>query len=589
MYNEVNLSDLPKRDNAMRYGITDTVMLHIHDILSKFGQDSVLTVGDHEDDIESLLADGYSDEDFQIYDAYGIVFHCKGTLRKNMFSMLILSEADLASEQTLASKYEQLCRETSADDRELHSIMIEADLSEIDATTKSSYSAMLNSMFPNVIILNPGVVEMYDNTSVVRDNNFNYIDVTDDLVKCTNLQVTMSSKISSILEFLRSIEETVTSNEYSLFSRVIFCVDSSKLDNYTKCIYAAVAAYITSAYGVPFEIPSDLNDFYRNYLGMLHSQNYMYFEDYLEDLLNPLDIGLMNTGSFTSICVRYLADEKQTPIAKRVNMRIEYVAFDTKMKSIISSELGVGDFTADDIEVESLAHLYGLGEEVSESSPEIFERQKKSIDDLSKTLEEFEAMIIEKALNATTGDTITLGKTFDSILTVSNTVLFKHNNTTYLGYVADIKCSYLYTVQPLIVGYKPIISKFSIEDYHKLNCTGVVTNSLSYLANDSFMNMVRNNKLVAPYRMTRHQRAYQSGIVLASIAAVQVTLDVSCELTPEQIGFWSSQTSSVRRKYRVLLQKFTHKMLRAHSFLSCFGGPMPTKTFTLTVQPNEWR
>ena len=531
----------------------------------------------------------------ELFQQYGIYFDSipEGFVFGREF-VLILSKESVESEDTIREKLQELGTELSSiagfSNPKVTAIMVEQNYAEIGSGIKwNSLRDRLDAVFGGPINLCNGSAYNVKTQAKIFDGNMlqQYRDRYGDHFHYKNLYfVFQQSKYTdravsdesrynmlrwAFEELKRVVQEIVTTENNTLFYYSPEELGAPKIFN---TVYLEFVAYWVATHkNNPFVVEtSDLGAFYR-YLNTFRNKKFMYCNEWIDSLVNPLDFGLFTKAQSTEIdllCTRDLNEN----CAEMVKLSLIFVGFDLESRRINGNTVYRENLSVSQIKPLAIQKLYQLDEKDNAKA-------LSNLAELNALVGRLENLLYPNGYNLST--------VVEDLLTCSNVLLFEYKNHYFLGTVATVQASYTYFVQPILATSEIIKYNFSLEELDKLFPISVFADAASVLGRLPRIDLLQQSKegLVTTYNM---DRSYLDGFVLMGVPSTNKARLSNVNFTMEELGFWSPQTQELR----VIVDSGLLEWLPCYSARKCslmtfYGGPHPLHSTNFEITEEIFR
>lgn len=536
-------------------GITDVCKLHLLRFIQEYGQDSYFCVTGTSDEISKAM-----DGNVEFYRRYGIFTR---ETDGDFNPVAVLPDKEfvwIAGINATVDEYEKFCVAHEVSSVRAVAVVSYCDKNGCDGC--SMYSVCLEQVLNSLKIISSFA---YDTTI------WNYVEVagTDDS------ELHNDPDRFSVLPILREyVVDSVTvmenvKNLAAIAKRIcsigdkntVFCLAGSATaqESFTFIQLAALLV----VYGRKVDVAQhQMVNFMESYR-MMFSSTYLYADEYLRKLSNPLGIAVSIRNGLAFVCVRD-ADIIQKHGIPQLGIQVYGVQFNCASRQILSKQVEAVQCAYSDISVKPLYDVFDLGNAEYEVAIKEASRLDTVIAELEELLSESNASLGSVTLNYT------------------NTLIYEYNGAVYIGFLANTDAEYHYKVLPLGHGYSSFDIAFSVQQYDLLMDVRVLVDGDQL--NGQLRGFIGNQPVCFP--VPRGAK----GCMLRAIVVKPSRLSEDCGFTFEELGIWSAQTSQCRAgTQNVLLQHFSRKGLRNKKFLTIWGGNHPSITTELMIDYSVWR
>lgn len=381
----------------------------------------------------------------------------------------------------------------------------------------------------------------------VRSNRFVYEDITDYLKN----NLTGGAIVDSAM--LGRVNICHYLLEHSAPNKIFYITDSAS--EFIRNAYVAIAAILTYR-GVHFELLGSDTSAYIRCVAELVSRDYLFLDDYLRKIANPVDVAIKFNSSDAYVCVRQ-------GVVQPVRLHIYETELNLKTMTLKSKNLYSALYDYSQIETISLAEVAGLNTN--------FEQALANNVRVNKLVAEFEE-IVDSEIHLRDNTSLNL----------TNILIYKRGDSVLIGYVATIDTSFVYAMKPLTANYKAFVEKVSLAEYDLFCDVNVFADS------DKILRSVAS--MISLKRCHFDSSRYAMGALLRTIPTIRQEVTAQSGLSFLEIAIWSTQTSQCRQgAQKTLLETFNRAQLRQRDFLTVWGGCHPSILTELIADSRVWR
>lgn len=426
---------------------------------------------------------------------------------------------------------------------------------------------LIKIALPECMIMNKSAMGMEekDKAVTVKSSNhrnyeiYEYVDITEDIRAVCKNYISINFCIREYKKLLDSIRHKKHN------SRTIFCLGFDA-DQQMKYLFTCVASILTFE-GFNFEVPNDMTVVYISNLVKAQDRSYMMLSDYLDKLANPVSLGVGLYGARAYICILNHKPGESIYRSKNFNLDLVTAELDDSL-ALVGNELERITVQYSDIEVLDFVEGYKLLNAGQENFSEILENHKR----LTSILTEFEEEIMQLV---PLSNTVTLN--------FSNTLLYRLNGKTYLGFAAKLPDLYYdYTFIPVCPKYRQFKSRLNVIEYDRIYDVNIFTEK------DVLLKQF-DKYCFADHRHFKKPR-FLDGMIMTTITITKETIEPDAGLSFPEVGIWSSQSSKGRTMaLQFLLTRFNRIELHNKRFLSFWGGCHPMDLTHLSTDYKIWK
>lgn len=388
------------------------------------------------------------------------------------------------------------------------------------------------------------------------------------------------SAVSKIYDQVKALDEfTIITNASGHKSKVpaLYYIDPTETDwspqkrQRVYLVYYSMAALINRTCRKFLYVPDYSNAYYLNNVAKLSSRKYIYLDDYLANIVEPVEVGVRLTNGVPYVFVldyNELNEKlKADPAYCMPELTMSMVAVDLESCAILEDKLEQQILKYSQISVLNIAQQFGMDSEDHVTAIKGFNK-------LQLLITEFEYLLQRET-----------GQVWKTPVDCSNLLLFTLGQKTYLAHVSNINSNTIpYLVTPTVKSYTAFPMRLSHEDIAAL-----YDMSIFYECDYIIRGYTDPRQLgLLPGNKVHHNVPKGAkGILLTDIACKPYPVTSECGFTFEEIGLWVETAAQFRQGGGALLvNNVPLQSLRALRGLTYYGGCHPCISTSYTLQPN---
>lgn len=542
-----SINEIPARESVNEFGIISKSFLQIYLLYRLIGSQNVVCVINED---SHRVASFFDLADKSLFNRFGIYFSDDfiNTGRKEIF--LILPPACVLDVSTFRDFVKEQSILYSVDT--FRYVIVEKAYHHLEESRDDS--EVIYSELPNAIVLNKNFMKKKLKTSQEFriSSGVKYLNMFEKFSGKSINSNMFKKNLVHVSNIFESIAVECVGNVF-LCCKDVEGMRVSASDNLFRGLLASFAAYLAVSRGVLSELPRGFYDEYFLAASKLVSQDYNYVSDYFGFVTNPIDCGFVGYKNNIFLCIKDVNVMRKKKEQYRVMADIISIGFDEVRK---------------DIDYEKPEHaLIDVARTKILKLEDVFDLTSDSWDTAVAG-----AMSLNSLFDRMEQHFLSNGFVVSIPLCVTNTFLFRWEDSVRIGVVLKLSGKIRYQVQSIDMRFKPFINEFSVGELSMIYDLHLAQDGRKYEQFVLTKNWVsgKNNHYILP----KHAR----GAIFSITKSLAEGLDssVSDSMTLSEVGLWLTTSSQLRgHASERLLKLVSLSRARKVNLLTCFGGPCP--------------